>query len=102
MRITTLTLRNFRSHEDTILDLDRLNFVRGPNGCGKRSVQLALKYLFTGQCAIWAIENTPSTYAKYDYGIMTIAVQERRSEEDGSRFLQGKLSCGHGRSSGQA
>jgi len=50
MRITTLTLRNFRSHEDTILDLDRLNFVRGPNGSGKSSIQMALEYLLTGRC----------------------------------------------------
>ncbi|MHB8411223.1 MAG: AAA family ATPase [Candidatus Acidiferrales bacterium] len=52
MRITTLTLRNFRSHEDTILDLDRLNFVRGPNGSGKSSIQMALEYLFTGRCEL--------------------------------------------------
>jgi hypothetical protein len=50
MRIINLTLRNFRSHENTILDLDRLNFVRGPNGSGKSSIQMALEYLFTGRC----------------------------------------------------
>jgi hypothetical protein len=50
MRIITLTLRNFRSHENTILDLERLNFVRGPNGSGKSSIQMALEYLFTGRC----------------------------------------------------
>jgi hypothetical protein len=50
MRITTLALKNFRSHENTILDLDRLNFVRGPNGSGKSSIQMALEYLFTGRC----------------------------------------------------
>jgi predicted ATPase len=36
MRIVTLTLKNFRSHKETVLDLDRFNFVRGPNG--RRSV----------------------------------------------------------------
>ena len=50
MRIRTLTLKNFRSHEETVLDLDRFNFVRGPNGCGKSSIQMALEYLFTGLC----------------------------------------------------
>src|SRR6266852_3702292 len=50
MRIVTLTLKNFRSHQETVLELDRFNFVRGPNGCGKSSVQMALEYLFTGQC----------------------------------------------------
>lgn len=50
MRILTLTLKNFRSHQETVLDLDRFNFVRGPNGCGKSSIQMALEYLFTGRC----------------------------------------------------
>lgn len=45
-----LTLRNFRSHQETVLELDRFNFVRGPNGCGKSSIQMALDYLFTGRC----------------------------------------------------
>jgi AAA ATPase domain len=50
MKIRTLTLKNFRSHQETVLYLDRLNFVRGPNGCGKTSIQMALEYLFTGRC----------------------------------------------------
>src|SRR5258707_1658400 len=52
MKIMTLTLKNFRSHQETVLDLDRFNFVRGPNGCGKSSIQMALEYLFTGRCQI--------------------------------------------------
>src|SRR4029077_11067308 len=52
MRILTLTLKNFRSHKETILDFDRFNFVRGPNGSGKSSMQMALEYLFTGRCAM--------------------------------------------------
>jgi len=52
MRILTLTLKNFRSHQETILDLDRFNFVRGPNASGKSSIQMALEYLFTGRCEI--------------------------------------------------
>ena len=52
MRIVTLTLKNFRSHQETVLELERFNFVRGPNGCGKSSVQMALEFLFTGQCTM--------------------------------------------------
>ena len=52
MRIQTLILKNFRSHQETILDLDRFNFVRGPNASGKSSIQMALEYLFTGRCEI--------------------------------------------------
>src|SRR5579875_873946 len=52
MKIRTLTLKNFRSHQETVLELDRLNFIRGPNGCGKSSIQMALEYLFTGRCEL--------------------------------------------------
>jgi recombinational DNA repair ATPase RecF len=48
--MTMLTLKNFRSHLETVLELDRFDFVRGPNGCGKSSIQMALEYLFTGRC----------------------------------------------------
>ena len=52
MRIQKLVLKNFRSHEETVLELDRFNFIRGPNGCGKSSIQMALEYLFTGRCEL--------------------------------------------------
>jgi len=52
MKIQRLVVKNFRSHQETVLELDRLNFIRGPNGCGKSSVQMALEYLFTGRCEL--------------------------------------------------
>lgn len=52
MFLKTLTLKNFRSHQETVLELDRFNFLRGPNGCGKSSIQMALEYLFTGRCRL--------------------------------------------------
>lgn len=52
MKIQRLVLKNFRSHQETVLDLDRFNFIRGPNGCGKSSIQMALEYLFTGRCEL--------------------------------------------------
>jgi len=52
MKIQRLVLKNFRSHRETVLELDRFNFIRGPNGCGKSSIQLALEYLFTGRCVL--------------------------------------------------
>lgn len=52
MRIHKLILKNFRSHQETMLDLDRFNFIRGPNGCGKSSIQMALEYLLTGRCEL--------------------------------------------------
>jgi DNA repair exonuclease SbcCD ATPase subunit len=52
MKLQTLVLKNFRSHQETVLELDRFNFIRGPNGCGKSSIQMALEYLFTGRCEL--------------------------------------------------
>ncbi|HET9130947.1 MAG TPA: AAA family ATPase, partial [Terriglobia bacterium] len=52
MKIQTLVLKNFRSHQETMLELDRFNFIRGPNGSGKSSIQMALEYLFTGRCEL--------------------------------------------------
>jgi DNA repair exonuclease SbcCD ATPase subunit len=52
MKIQRLVLKNFRSHQETVLELDRFNFIRGPNGSGKSSIQMALEYLFTGRCAL--------------------------------------------------
>lgn len=52
MKIQRLVLKNFRSHQETVLELDRFNFIRGPNGCGKSSIQMALEYLFTGRCEL--------------------------------------------------
>lgn len=34
------------------MELDRFNFVRGPNGCGKSSIRMALEYLFTARCQL--------------------------------------------------
>jgi hypothetical protein len=52
MKIQRLLVKNFRSHRETVLELDRFNFIRGPNGCGKSSIQMALEYLFTGRCEL--------------------------------------------------
>ncbi len=41
MRIAMLTLRNFRSHQETLLQLDRFHFIRGPNGCRDRHSECA-------------------------------------------------------------
>ncbi len=52
MRITSLSLKNFRCHAETALELDRFNFIRGPNGCGKSSIEMALEFLFTSKCEL--------------------------------------------------
>ena len=52
MQIVNLRLKDFRCHAETVLELDRYNFIRGPNSCGKSSVQMALEFLFTGRCKL--------------------------------------------------
>lgn len=48
MKINRLALINFRSHQSTAFDLDRVTIFRGVNGAGKSSIQDALEFLFTG------------------------------------------------------
>ena len=77
MRILTLTLKNFRSLQETVLDLERSNFVRGPNGCGKSSIQMALEYLFTGRCQMEKNETPVARiWCRYP-SLLTLAKSER-------------------------
>lgn len=52
MKITKLTLKNFRSHENTTMDLDRFTFIVGMNAAGKSSIAMAIETLLTGRCAM--------------------------------------------------
>ena len=51
MKLTELTLTNFRSHTKTVLkDLQSVNILTGPNGAGKSTVLDAIGYSLTGVC----------------------------------------------------
>lgn len=52
MKIDSLTLSDFRSHQQSQLQLDRINVVRGRNGSGKSSIQIAIEFLLTGKCNV--------------------------------------------------
>lgn len=52
MFIRNLKLHHFRSHTDTQLELERLTIIRGLNGSGKSSIQMAIEYALTGQCQV--------------------------------------------------
>ncbi|MFO0552637.1 MAG: ATP-binding protein [Polyangiaceae bacterium] len=43
--LSSLTLKNFKSHRETTLELGRLNVLVGPNGAGKTSVLQAVELL---------------------------------------------------------
>lgn len=49
MRINTLAIENFRSHQKTELELERITAIRGPNAVGKSSIEDALGFLFAGR-----------------------------------------------------
>jgi DNA repair exonuclease SbcCD ATPase subunit len=52
MRINRIELRNVRNHQNTVLELDRLNIITGRNGAGKSSILYALEAALTGRCAV--------------------------------------------------
>lgn len=52
MKINLLHLENFRNHQGTAIELDRLNFFLGPNNAGKSSLLAALEWGLTGRC-LW-------------------------------------------------
>lgn len=47
--ITKLTLKNFRSHKDTTLNLAPINLFVGNTGSGKSSIRNAVEYALTGE-----------------------------------------------------
>lgn len=52
MRIESLSLNDFRSHEHTKFNFDRLNFVIGANRSGKSSIAMAVQFLLCGTCGV--------------------------------------------------
>ncbi len=50
MKIQKLRMRNFSSHEDTILELDRVNVILGSLNAGKSSILQAVDVALTGGC----------------------------------------------------
>ncbi len=50
MKITSLTLKDFRNHEESDVQLGKLNLIAGRNGQGKTSIQMAIEQALTGRC----------------------------------------------------
>lgn len=50
MRLKSIDLINFRSHQATRVNLDRMTFIRGLNHSGKSSIQMAIELALTGRC----------------------------------------------------
>jgi len=57
MKIKTLTIKDFRSHQDTVIELHpRLNVFIGPNGSGKSSIRDAISVILCGRTPELAFE----------------------------------------------
>jgi DNA repair exonuclease SbcCD ATPase subunit len=50
MRIRRIKMKHFRSHGNTVITLQRVNFFRGLNRTGKSSVRLAIAMTLAGRC----------------------------------------------------
>lgn len=51
MRIDWVKLRNFRSHQNTTVDLERISFVRGLNKTGKSAIVMGVEMALAGRCS---------------------------------------------------
>ena len=49
MKIRCLELKNFRNHENTFMDFNKVNFIIGSNNSGKSSIKGGLQYAITGE-----------------------------------------------------
>jgi len=50
VKISKLTIKNWKSHVDTTLELGPMTLIRGANNSGKSSVAEAIEFLLTGRC----------------------------------------------------
>jgi hypothetical protein len=88
MKLKSLRLRNFRSHLDTTLQLDRLNIIRGLNGAGKTSVAYAIELLLTGRCPV-TDQAGRGTEALIRYGASELQVEAELEHESSSIRFSG-------------
>ncbi|ATB44266.1 hypothetical protein CYFUS_009753 [Cystobacter fuscus] len=91
--ITSIQLRSFKGHLDTIVPLERLTVLVGPNGTGKTSVLQALRLI--SELAHNRAENVlrgdlrpQDLLSRSRQGPTTLAVQGRDNAQDWSLVLQ--------------
>jgi hypothetical protein len=52
MFIEKLELKNFRSHQHTTFEFERVNVIRGNHAAGKSTLALAIEFLLTNSCGV--------------------------------------------------
>ncbi|HEV8189472.1 MAG TPA: AAA family ATPase [Pyrinomonadaceae bacterium] len=52
MKVSKAKLKHFRSHRHTVLQFERVNFLRGLNKSGKSSVAQAIEMALSGRCSL--------------------------------------------------
>jgi exonuclease SbcC len=97
MKIRELSLRNFRSHQETNLALDRINLFVGANGAGKSTIKNAIEFALTGKCDYTderGVGANDLIYDATDQAVVSLIIDDTRGGEPVklSRMIPGGLS----------
>ena len=88
MKITRLCIKNFLGINEKELDLKKINYIRGPKGCGKTSTLEAIEKVFTNKNRRTEIvkhgESEATLYVKTDDGLEI----DRKIRTDKSDYLK--------------
>ena len=88
MKITRLAIKNFLGIDEKELDLKKINYIKGPKGCGKTSTLEAIEKVFTNKNRRTEIvkhgENEATLYVKTDDGLEI----DRKIRTDKSDYLK--------------
>lgn len=88
MKITRLCIKNFLGINEKELDLKKINYIKGPKGCGKTSTLEAIEKVFTNKNRRTEIvkhgENEAILYVKTDDGLEI----DRKIRTDKSDYLK--------------
>lgn len=88
MKITRLCIKNFLGINEKELDLKKINYIKGPKGCGKTSTLEAIEKVFTNKNRRTEIvkhgESEATLYVKTDDGLEI----DRKIRTDKSDYLK--------------
>ena len=101
MRISRLSLKNFRSHAETAFEFDRITILRGPNAAGKTTILHALEWLLTNRVAQVTDEagrnsDRLMTTGATEFSISADIFEPEIGEEDAGRITRNKSRNGMG------
>ena len=98
MRLTRVAIRNYRPHQETVVQFDDLTILIGANGTGKSAVLYALDWLFNGNppsrsdlCIFAADNSEPATHIDVEAEFNNLSdadrsILEKYGRKDVARF----------------